>query len=139
MSKSMEGDGMSESKPFTAQSFQGFLEEQKLMGSRCKRCSAQQLPPRATCPKCGSREVEWVSLIPVGTVAARTMIHAGPVAMAAKCTYTMGIVKLEAGPKITAFIEGGPDVNVGTKVSGEFRKEGAKTQLVFKSVSATSP
>ena len=35
--------------PFTVASFNQFLNEKKLMASRCPQCDALYLPPRALC------------------------------------------------------------------------------------------
>jgi uncharacterized OB-fold protein len=51
--------------------------------------------------------------------------------------YTVGIVKLDDGPSISGMIldiSDGYQISVGTRVKGEFVKEGERTDLCFKPV-----
>ena len=98
-------------RPFTADSFDQFLSEKKLMASKCKRCGALWLPPRPLCIKCYGTEMEWVELKGKGKLLAFTVIHVGPMTMVAAGydrdkPYCSGIVELEEGPRISAQILG---------------------------------
>jgi uncharacterized OB-fold protein len=128
---------MSEVRPFTPSSYQKFVDEGKLMGNRCDKCGALYLPPRPLCPKCGSKNMEWKQLQGEGEIIAFTVIHVPPTQMTGKTPYTVGIVKLNKGPALTARIS--EEVKVGSKVVAEFKKEGEKTVLVFKPLLSTSP
>jgi len=128
---------MSEVRPFTSQSYQKYIDEGKLMGSRCTKCGALHLPPRPLCPKCGCRSVEWKELRGEGEVTAFTVIHVPPTQMTGRTPYTVGIIKLNEGPSLTTRIS--EEAQVGTKVVAEFKKEGEKTVLVFKPLGSTSP
>lgn len=131
---------MSEVRPFTPGSYQSFLEEGRLMGSRCTRCGAVFLPPRPLCPGCGCREMEWRELRGEGVVGAFTVIHVPPTSMVGRAPYAIGLVKLDEGPTLTARMsEGEEEVRVGTRVVAEFKKEGDKTVLFFKPLGSTSP
>ncbi len=47
-----------EERPFSDISYEKFLNEEKLMGSRCKGCGTQYVPPPVICIDCyGSAEV----------------------------------------------------------------------------------
>lgn len=94
-------------RPFTAASFNQFLNENKLMGSRCNRCQGVFLPPRAICPKCHSSLMEWVEMSGKGNLAAFTSVFIGPTFMneagfGRDNPYLTGIVELEEGVKISA-------------------------------------
>lgn len=131
---------MSEAILFTPGAYQRFLEEGKLMGSRCTKCGALYLPPRPLCPGCGCREMEWRELRGEGEVRAFTVIHVPPSLMVGRAPYRIGLVKLGEGPTLTARIsEGEKEIRVGTKVVAEFKKEGDKTVLFFKPLGSTSP
>lgn len=135
-------------RDFTAASFNEYLNEGKLMGSKCKKCGAAYLPPRPLCIKCQSNEMEWFQFKGRGKLVAFTAISVGPTIMVSEGfdrlnPYCSGIVELEEGPKISARILGvdarKPDsIKVGTPMTVEFQEscEGdvRKTHLAFKSV-----
>lgn len=102
---------MSEARPFTHASFQQFLNEGKLMASRCADCGGLYLPPRAICPACHGDRLEWVETSGQGRLAAFTTIHIAPTAMIAAGydrdnPYCAGVVELVEGVRISAFILG---------------------------------
>ena len=132
--------------PFTAASFNRFLNEKKLMASRCPQCDALYLPPRAICPKCHGDQLEWVETAGKGKLAAFTSIYVGPTAMNAEGysrenPYVTGIVELTEGVKISARILGvdaknPATIKIGTLMTLEFLERGAgdkrQTLLAFK-------
>lgn len=113
-----------EQKPFTAASFYEYLNEKKLMGSRCPACDESFLPPRAICPHCYSDQLEWVEFSGKGKLAAVTSIYIAPTAMIAEGygrnnPYLAGVVELEEGVKISGQILGldaskPEDIKIGT-------------------------
>ena len=135
-----------EDRPFSDNSFQQFLNEEKLMGSRCKICGELFVPPRPLCPKCNNTKMEWVPIKGNGKLAAFTSIFVGPPYMVKegydrKHPYIAGVVELEEGPKVDARIEGidatKPElIKIGTPLTATYlhRGEGAgkKTFLAFK-------
>jgi uncharacterized protein len=95
--------------PFTRASFQRYLNEHKLMGTRCTTCGDQHLPPRAVCPNCLSTALEWTEMIGQGRLAAFTAVSICPSFMAEQGfgrdnPYIAGIVDLDNGLKISALI-----------------------------------
>jgi uncharacterized OB-fold protein len=98
-------------RDFTGQSFYQYLEEKRLMGSRCRSCGALHLPPRALCPTCYGEEMAWEEMGGKGKLVAFTTVHIAPTAMIEagydrKNPYCTGIVQLEGGPSISAQIIG---------------------------------
>jgi uncharacterized OB-fold protein len=94
-------------RPFTAATFQQFLSEGKLMGTRCTACETDHLPPRALCSHCHSDNLTWTEFSGRGTLAAFTSIYIAPTFMIAQGygredPYLTGIVSLEEGPRISA-------------------------------------
>jgi hypothetical protein len=122
------------SRPFTAASFNQYLAEHKLMGTRCPACEATYIPPRAICPACHGDALGWVELSGHGKLAAFTSIYVGPSAMVAEGydrnnPYVSGIVELAEGAKISARILGvdarQPDVAwIGTPLTVTFVDHG---------------
>lgn len=135
-------------RPFSDISYEQFLNEEKLMGSRCKKCGRLYLPPRPLCIECNSFDMEWEEIKGEGKLAAFTSIAVGPPFMAAegygrKNPYCSGVVELGEGVRVDARIEGFDNtrpetIRIGTPVKAEFlhRGEGEnlKTYLAFRPV-----
>ncbi len=132
----------SSSAPFTVASFNQFLNEKKLMGTRCTQCGQLYLPPRAICPHCFSEQLDWVELAGKGKLGAFTIIYVGPTPMvnagySRENPYVSGIVELDEGVKISAQILGvdakHPEmIHVGLPVSVDFVQRGEQNYLAFK-------
>lgn len=137
-----------EEKPVGDISYEEFLKEKKLMGTRCKECGELYVPPRRFCFKCHSENMEWEQVKGKGELVAFTCIFVAPPYMAKKGygrknPYCTGVVRLEEGPRVVARIDGvdasKPEtINVGLTLQADFIKEGEgeeeTTTLVFKPV-----
>ena len=135
-----------EEKPFSDFCNEETLHEEKLVGSRCKKCGTLFAPPRSICINCYSTEMEWVEMKGKGKLAAFTCISVGPPFMIEEGydrnhPYCSGLVRLDEGVKIDARIEGvdisKPEtIKIGTPLTVEFlhRGEGERmeTFLAFK-------
>jgi len=132
-------------RPFSDISYEKFLNEEKIMGSKCKQCQALFAPPRPICPKCYGSDMQWVEFNKEGTLIAFTCIAVGPPFMIAegynrKKPYISGVVELDGGVRVDARIEGvdanrPDDIKVGMPVKAKFlhRGEGeiTETYLAF--------
>jgi uncharacterized OB-fold protein len=128
-----------EQRPFNDISYEQFLNEEKLMGSRCKKCGVLSLPPRSICIKCYATEMEWVEMKGKGKLAAFTCISVGPPFMIAegydrKRPYCSGVVALEEGTRVVARIEGvdgsKPEtIKIGAPLQVEFLHRGEGDNL----------
>jgi len=83
------------------------LKEGKLMGTKCKRCDAKYLPPRAHC-KCGSHELEWYEAPTRGKLFSFTIVTFPPDSMSKYPPYIVAVAELEDGSRLLAQI---PDVS----------------------------
>ena len=129
---------------FTVASYEGHLQERKLMASRCGDCDGLYLPPRPICPACHTRNMAWAELGGEGTVVGFTSITIVPTAMAARGfgrdrPYLTGLVALKDGPNVATRIEATEDaVSVGTPVRADFLEESdgdrKRVTLVFRVV-----
>ncbi|MGD0627005.1 MAG: Zn-ribbon domain-containing OB-fold protein [Thermodesulfobacteriota bacterium] len=133
-------------RPFNDYSYEQFLNEGKIMGSKCKKCGALALPPRPICVSCLSSQMEWIEFRGEGKLTAFTSIVVAPPALAKEGfgrnnPYVVGVVELREGPKIVARITGvdakKPDqIKVGTPLRAEFIQTGEeaskKTSLAFR-------
>ena len=129
-----------EERSFSDISYEKFLNEERLMGSRCKGCGTQYVPPRSICVDCYGSEMEWIEMKGRGRLAAFTCINIPPPFMIAqgynrKNPYCTGVVELEEGARVDARIEGvdcakPEDIKVGMplKVKYLHREEGEKSE-----------
>ncbi|MFC2025390.1 Zn-ribbon domain-containing OB-fold protein [Chloroflexota bacterium] len=135
-----------EERPFSDFSYHQFLNEEKLMGSKCQKCGAFYAPPRPICIKCYDSEMEWVEFKGKGKLAAFTCITVGPPSTIAKGydrqhPYVSGVVELEEGVRVDARIEGvdgnKPEtIKIGTPMKVKYlhhvEGENLKTVLAFR-------
>ena len=135
-----------EQRPFSDTSYQQFLNEDMLMGSKCQKCGVLYAPPRQICPKCKATTMQWIQLMGKGKLVAFTCIAVGTAAMIKegydrKRPYISGVVELDEGVKMTARIEDidgtKPEaIKVGMPLTVKFlhcgEGENQKTFLAFK-------
>jgi len=100
-----------EAKNISDISYKQYLDEEKLMGSKCKKCGTLFTPPRPICIECYGTDMEWVQMKGKGKLAAFTCITVGPPFMIEegynrKNPYCVGVVELEEGTRVDARIEG---------------------------------
>jgi uncharacterized OB-fold protein len=135
-----------ETPPLTYTSYQQFLVQGKLMGSRCTRCGERYLPPRLVCRRCYGDQMEWVDMPLQGKLAAFTSIHVGQTFMAAEGfdrsnPYCVGIVELADQVRVSALIidvdaRRPETIRIGTPMEAQFIPRGtageARTVLAFR-------
>ncbi|MBP1741944.1 MAG: transcriptional regulator [Deltaproteobacteria bacterium] len=135
-------------KPFSDTSYQQFLSEEKIMGSKCRKCGALALPPRPICISCLGSDMSWTQFNGTGQLAAFTCISVAPPHMAREGfgrnnPYVVGVVELDEGVRAVARILGvdanKPDqIKVGMSLKAEFSGKGEgpdkHTSLVFRIV-----
>ncbi len=93
-----------------------------IIGSRCKKCASLFLPPRSKCAKCESSELEDYKFKGTGEIYAHSTIHYAPAGFEKEVPYSVVIVKLNEGPKITAQIVEFDEIKIGMKVESCVRK-----------------
>ena len=107
-----EYETMSEAKKdFTIQSYLEFLQNRKLMGSKCKDCGTLYVPVRKLCTKCNTANMEWVEMSGEGELVAFTSITVGTPYFIQKGydrtkPYCFSIIKLKEGPMVSAQLVG---------------------------------
>ena len=122
-------------KPINDYGFEQFLNEGKLMGSRCNACETLYVPPRSLCPRCRHSEMEWAETAGEGRLVAFTSISIGTPAMMKEGydrnnPYCSGAVELAEGARVVARIEGvdsqHPEtIKVGMPLRVKFLHQGA--------------
>ena len=91
---------------------------------KCSNCGFIAFPPRLICPECGKRSFEDYTLKDTGKILTFTTIEVGPSEFADQIPYTVAIVELDDGVRITAQVaDSSPEnIKIGSKVKLEFRK-----------------
>jgi uncharacterized OB-fold protein len=121
---------MSDEKDFTIQNYLEFIQNKKLMGTRCKNCGELYIPVRKLCTKCSNASMEWVEMSGKGELAAFTSITVGTPYFIEKGydrkkPYCFSVIKLDEGPMVSAQLvgvdEAKPDtIKIGTPVKVKF-------------------
>ena len=92
--------------PYTkVDKFSDYLQKGKLMGTRCKKCGEIYFPPRADCLKCMNDTFEWIEYSGRGKLNSFTTIHVAPKGFEDIAPYTLGVVDLEEGGRLIAWIK----------------------------------
>jgi uncharacterized OB-fold protein len=109
-----------------------------MVGRKCANCQKVYFPPRDMCPKCrraSMGKMEKFTLSGKGTVLSFSTVHDGLPAFQMQIPYTMAIIELEEGARITGQIVDcdGNHVKIGSKVETVFRKLGeeGKTGILY--------
>ena len=114
--------------PYTkVEKFADMLREDKLMGTRCRKCGEVYFPPRADCTKCMSSDMDWREYSGKGKLVTFTTIHAAPTGFDDMAPYTIGVLDLQEGGRLLAWVEGvkpeelriGMDLKAVTEIMGE--------------------
>lgn len=83
------------------QEFISFLEQGKIMGSRCKSCHRVYFPPRADCD-CLSGEMEWMQFGGDCILLTYTTLHFAPAGFRDEVPYTVAVAQFDEGPTVFA-------------------------------------
>ena len=117
--------------------FVTYLEQGKVMTTRCKQCGTAYFPPKADCPKCMQSDVEWFEVAGKGKLLTYTVVNYGPTGFEDDVPYTLALAEFDGGVRIFGRlsrglkeddIKLGMDLKVaavkltGDRVSFEFQK-----------------
>jgi len=125
--------------PVSVLNYKKFLAQEKIMGTKCKKCNNVDLPARPLCSKCTSPDVDWVQMKGTGKVVAFTTIHVGTTFFKErgydqKKPYAFSIVQTDEGPCVSAQLVGvdanrpTETIKVGMPVKATFLKSMEKEQ-----------
>ncbi|MFO7926659.1 MAG: Zn-ribbon domain-containing OB-fold protein [Halobacteriota archaeon] len=103
--------------PLTLPGFFDALAEGELLGGICADCGEVLLPPRPACYNCGSRSIDVESRPRIGYIYTYTEVHTPPPALEDDAPYTIAIVELESGGRLTGRVESPYEVvEIGDRV-----------------------
>ena len=78
-----------------AADFVKFLEQGKVMTTRCKTCHTSYFPPKMDCPGCSSSDVEWFEIKGNGKLLTFTIVNYGPTGFENDAPYTLAIAQFD--------------------------------------------
>jgi len=82
-----------------ASDFVTYLDEGKVMATRCKKCGEVFFPPRMQCTSCFSTDVEWFD-VGEGKLVTYTIVQYGPLGFEDDTPYTLALVEFPSGVKV---------------------------------------
>jgi uncharacterized protein len=116
--------------------FWAAAREHRLVVQRCDQCGALRWPPLPGCPECLSRRTTWVDVATTGTLWSYAVYHRALSAFFPDVPYTVAVVDLDAGPRMTARLVGSRgDVAIGARVHAEFTEVAPRIVLPHWSLS----
>ena len=99
--------------------FVDYLEEGKVMATKCRKCGKAFFPPKSDCPGCLSSDVEWLEVSGTGTLLTYTVVNYGPSGFENDAPYTLGIAEFGEGVKVLGRVSkqvSPDDIKVGMRV-----------------------
>jgi len=84
--------------------FVKYLEEGKIMATRCSRCRRLYFPPRADCPDDLSTDITWEQLSGRCKLVTYTTAHFAPTGFENDLPYTIALAQCEEGVKVYALL-----------------------------------
>jgi uncharacterized OB-fold protein len=72
--------------------FVQYLEQGKVMGTRCKGCGLPFFPPRADCYQCLSSDMEWFEISGTGRLLTYSKLQYGPVGFEGDLPYCIAVL-----------------------------------------------
>lgn len=72
--------------------FINYLEDGKVMGTKCKGCSTMFFPPRADCYQCLSNDMEWVEVSGTGKLVTYSKLQYGPIGFDDDLPYAIALL-----------------------------------------------
>ncbi len=108
------------------------LKEEKIFGTKCKKCSKVYVPARSFCPECLGNMEEWVEVGQEGTITSWSMVCNKYHAQAKEPPYVQALIRLKGSDNDFFHIIGGIDITdtknifkkikIGTKVKAIWRE-----------------
>jgi uncharacterized OB-fold protein len=106
-----------------------------LIGTHCLSCGEYFFPPRNLCPNCRRvAHVEGYKFKGTGTVITHTKIQNATEDFERQTPYSLAIIQLDEGPRVTGQIVSCPEVKIGMRVRPVFRilgKEGERGIIYY--------
>ncbi|MFA5771915.1 MAG: Zn-ribbon domain-containing OB-fold protein [Thermoplasmata archaeon] len=106
--------------------------------SKCRKCGKIFFPPRDMCSECRRASIgmmQDIQLPDEGKILSYTTIHNGPEAFKMQIPYTMAIIEIDGGVRLTSqIVDCDPSkLRIGMKVKSVFRRigEDGKAGMIY--------
>lgn len=124
---------------FTTQSraakFVDYLEEGKIMATKCLKCGVQYFPPQMECSKCLSNDMEWFEINPNSMLLTYTLVRYGPAGFEKIAPYVIAIGESVDGSRVLGHLSKDipiDDIKVGMKLKiSSVKLEGDRISFEF--------
>ena len=80
--------------------FLKFLEEGRMMTTKCRKCGKIHFPPKMDCSVCGASEVDWIEINELGKLVAYSTVMYGPTGFENDVPYTIAVIRLPNGVQV---------------------------------------
>lgn len=80
--------------------FVTYLEQGKVMVTRCRKCRASYFPPKMDCPRCLLSDMEWFEIKGNGKLTTYTVVNYGPTGFEDDAPYILAIGEFGDGIQI---------------------------------------
>ena len=121
--------------------FLRYLMEGKIAGTRCKSCERLYFPPRAQCVRCLSSDMDWTEMNGKAILITYTTIYSAPAGFEEDVPYTLGVARLEEGPKVLARLDKNIDrsgIAIGMKLKLISKKLAESGRVTYELTKADS-
>jgi len=109
--------------PFTLPGFFDALADGRLLAAACDDCGTRLVPPRPACYDCGGRDLRIERQPETGEVVSYTEVRTPPPALADRAPYTIAIVELDSGARLTGRLTASyDDTEIGLPVELSVRE-----------------
>lgn len=89
---------------FTSESkavdFLKFLDEGKMMTTKCRKCGKIYFPPKMDCSVCGASEVDWIEIDELGELVAYSTVMYGPTGFEDDVPYSIAVIRFPSGVQV---------------------------------------
>ena len=122
------------------------LQQNRLLGLKCRSCGAITVPPKMVCRQCTGSELDVIELKGSGKIRTFTTVNVASEGLEDAVPYTIVMVELDEGPWLMGNLEGidpqntsmeliGKKVEMGNKLfSGDKYSAGEGARPVFRPV-----
>ena len=122
------------------------LQQNRLLGLKCRSCGAITVPPKMVCRQCTGSELDVIELKGSGKIRTFTTVNVASEGLEDAVPYTIVMVELDEGPWIMGNLDGidpqdtsmeliGKKVEMGNKIfTGDKYSAGEGARPVFRPV-----